>query len=87
MVFLLNKLYLLLTLTAALLLAACNNNKDTYKGMSATQIYEQAEKNVAKEKFGQAAKDFEALEARYPYSEYSDKAQLGLTVFKTDRER
>lgn len=46
--------------------------------MSAAEIYAQAEKNVAKEKFPAAAKDFEALEARFPYGEYSDKAQLGL---------
>jgi outer membrane protein assembly factor BamD len=46
--------------------------------MSAAEIYAQAEKNVAKEKFPQASKDFEALEARFPYGEYSDKAQLGL---------
>jgi len=72
-------LRIVLTLIAALLVVGCHsNNKDLYKGMTAEQIYAQAEKNVAKEKFSQAAKDFEALEARFPYGEYSDKAQLGL---------
>lgn len=82
MMFRLNKLGIFLRLLpvviATFLMTACQSNKDPYKGLSATQIYEQAEKNIAKEKFAQAAKDFEALEARYPYSEYSDKAQLGL---------
>lgn len=59
-------------------LSACHHDKDVYKGMAAAQIYQQAEKNLTKEKYSQAARDFEALEARFPYSEYSDKAQLGL---------
>lgn len=77
--FLLNNLRIIITLIAVLLLIGCqSSNKDVYKGMSAAEIYAKAEKNVAKEKFPQAAKDFEALEARFPYGEYSDKAQLGL---------
>lgn len=76
---LLNNLRLITTLTTVFLLIGCqSSNKDLYKGMSAADIYAQAEKNVAKEKFPQAAKDFEAIEARFPYGEYSDKAQLGL---------
>lgn len=46
--------------------------------MTAAQIYAQAQKNFAKENYSQATKDFEALEARFPYGEFSDKAQLGL---------
>jgi outer membrane protein assembly factor BamD len=77
--FLLNNLRLIITLFAAFLLVGCqSSDKDLYKGMSAAEIYEKAEKNVSKEKFPQAAKDFEALESRFPYGEYSDKAQLGL---------
>jgi len=60
-------------------LVGCRSNKeDAYKGLSADQIYAQAEKNLKKEKYAKAVKDFEALEARYPYGQYSDKAQLGL---------
>lgn len=68
----------LTVLMAMLLLTGCNTNKDNYKGMEAAQIYAQAEQNLKEEKFAQAVKDFEALEARFPYGEYSDKAQLGL---------
>ncbi len=46
--------------------------------MSAAEIYAEAEKNVAKENFAKATKDFEALESRFPYGEFADKAQLGL---------
>ena len=77
--FLLKNLGIIITVSAAFLLVGCQSkDKDNYKGMSAAEIYAQAEKNVAKEKFPAAAKDFEALEARFPYGEYSDKAQLGL---------
>ncbi len=75
----LKNLGIIITVSAAFLLVGCQSkDKDNYKGMSAAEIYAQAEKNVAKEKFPAAAKDFEALEARFPYGEYSDKAQLGL---------
>ncbi len=75
---LLNNFLIIITLAVFLLAGCQSSDKDHYKGMSAAEIYAQAEKNVAKEKFPKAAKDFEALEARFPYGEYSDKAQLGL---------
>lgn len=62
-----------------LILVGCNTaKKDVYIGMSANQIFAQAEKNLEDEKYAQAAKDFEALEAHYPYGEHSDRAQLGI---------
>lgn len=61
-----------------LILVGCSTKKDIYTGMSADQIYSQAETNLQEERYGQAAKDFEALEAHYPYGEHSDKAQLGI---------
>lgn len=62
----------------SLLFCGCKSNKDPYKGMSAAEIYSAAEKNMKKESYGQAVKDFEALEARFPYGEFSDRAELGL---------
>jgi outer membrane protein assembly factor BamD len=60
-------------------LTGCDKKEnDPFKGMSAAEIYAQAEENMADARYPQAAKAFEALEARYPYGEYSDKAQLGL---------
>jgi outer membrane protein assembly factor BamD len=69
---------LILACSLLLVLGGCKSNKDAYKGLSATQIYAAAEKNMQKENYGQAVKDFEALEARFPYGEFSDKAELGL---------
>jgi len=75
----LSNLRIILILITGLILTGCNTNKkDLYKGLSEEAIYSQAQKNVAKENFAQAAKDFEALESRYPYGKYSDKAQLGI---------
>ena len=69
----------LLFLSSALLLVGCNTNKpDLYQGLSAQQIYSQAQKNIEKENYAEVIKDFEALEARHPYGEYSHKVQLGL---------
>lgn len=69
----------LLMLLPALLMVGCNTNKpDAYQGLSAEHIYRQAQKNIEKENYAEVIKDFEALEARYPYGEYSHNAQLGL---------
>ncbi len=59
-------------------LTGCSKNKDNYQGLSAEQIYTQAQTNMKKENYADAIKDFEALEARYPYGEHSRDAQLAL---------
>ena len=46
--------------------------------MSAEKIYSQGKAAAKKERFAAAVKDFEALEARYPYGDYTCKAQLAL---------
>lgn len=76
----LTNLFSLLSLASlVLILTGCSSNKpDLYQGLAAEQIYAQAEANVAKENYADAIKDFEALEARYPYGQYSHQAQLGL---------
>ncbi|MFM8454705.1 MAG: outer membrane protein assembly factor BamD [Gammaproteobacteria bacterium] len=61
------------------LMAGCGNDKrDSYKGLSAQEIFELAQKHESKENFKSASRDYEALEARYPYGQYSDTAQLRL---------
>lgn len=60
-------------------LSGCSKNKkDNYKGMTAEQIFAQSQKNIKRERWARAVEDLEALEARYPYGEYSDKCQLDL---------
>lgn len=69
----------LIFLILAVTLVGCSSNKkDNYKGMTAAQIYAAGQKNLKKENYAKAVQDFEALEARYPYGEFSDKAQLDL---------
>jgi outer membrane protein assembly factor BamD len=70
---------LALTITCALLgLSGCASKKDIYKGLSADEIYSRGQGNVGKENYAEAIKDFEALEARFPYGVHSHEAQLAL---------
>lgn len=72
-------LRILLPFLGALVLIGCKTNTtDIYKGLSAKEIYTLGETSVGKENFIEAAKAFEALEARFPYGDYSSKAQLAL---------
>lgn len=45
--------------------------------MGPDEIYMTGVKNVEKKNYTVAVEDFEALESRYPFGEYADKAQLG----------
>lgn len=67
--------YVLVTL----LCCGCSSNPkdEKYNNMAANEIYQQGVKHVRKNRFAQAVDDFEALESRYPFGEYADKAQLG----------
>ena len=46
--------------------------------MSAQQIYMKGKEAALKKNYSEAVKDFDALEAHYPYGEYTDKGQLAL---------
>lgn len=61
-------------------LTACSSNSKTelYKGMTAEQMYSQGKLAAQKERYNNAIKDFEALEAKYPYGKYTHKAQLAI---------
>jgi outer membrane protein assembly factor BamD len=56
----------------------CNKKDDIYKNMTAQQIYERGKSAAARKDYPQAIKDFDTLEARYPYGEWTDKGQLAL---------
>ena len=62
----------------AIILSGCGKKDDVYKDMTAQQIYERGKQATAKKNFSEAVKDFDALEARFPYGEYTDKGQLAL---------
>ena len=72
-----------------LLLASCSSNNDPYasfKGQSAKVIFTNGEIAMAKGNYDDAAKNFEALDALYPFGPYAQKAQLDLiyTYYQND---
>lgn len=69
----------LLTSLLVIFLTGCGDKKtDIYKDMSAEQIYKRGKEAALNKNYSQAVKDFDALEAHYPYGEYTDKGQLAL---------
>jgi len=69
---------ILIFILAATLVGCAGKKDDVYKDMSAQQIYERGKTAVNKGNLSEAIKDFDALEARFPYGEYTDKGQLAL---------
>lgn len=66
-------------INCSMLIIACSSNKqDIYSNMSAAAIYQQGKIAAKNQNFANAIKDFEALEARYPYGDYTCKAQLAM---------
>jgi outer membrane protein assembly factor BamD len=56
-----------------------NDDDDTnsqFKGMSSKQLYTEAKKSLVSEQYTSASKRLEALESMYPFSEYTESAQL-----------
>lgn len=46
--------------------------------MSATQLYNAAQKSLHKKEYATAAKQLEAMESMYPFSDYTEQSQLDL---------
>lgn len=67
-----------LYIIAALALIGCSTHgsKDEYEKLDAAQIFSKGRHHLKKGRYLQAIEDFDALEARFPYGEYADKAQL-----------
>lgn len=73
--------FAILLITSLLTLAnlvGCAKEKDPYKDMSAQELYDRGKESAKKKNYSQAIKYFDALEAHYPYGEYTDKGQLAL---------
>ncbi|MFO1258625.1 MAG: outer membrane protein assembly factor BamD [Gammaproteobacteria bacterium] len=61
-------------------LVGCSNTAKKeafYNSLEAEQIFDEGVRHLRKKDYKAAVEDFEALEARYPFGEYGDKAQLG----------
>lgn len=64
----------------AVFLVACKTTTldEQFKGKTDKQIFEAAEHDMATKHYENAIKHFEALDALYPFSEYSQQAQLDI---------
>ncbi len=67
-----------LLVLAGLLLAGCGSREDRDLQSGADVLYERGQKSMSNNNFGNAIRYFEALEARYPFSNQSKQAQLDL---------
>jgi outer membrane protein assembly factor BamD len=63
-------------LVGAILMAGCAGSKNPTKDWDAKRFYDEAQRAMADEKYGLAIKQFEDLEARFPYGRYAQQAQL-----------
>ncbi len=78
------KIQQLILASALASLTACswwsNTDEDTnpYKGMTAQQLFKEADAAMRKKEYATAAKKLEALETMYPFSEYAEQSQLDL---------
>ncbi len=82
----------LLVLMVALSITACswwNREEDDlgpFKGMTAEQLFNESNQNLKKEQFSKAVKRLEALETMYPFSDYSEQAELNLIYAYYEKE-
>lgn len=75
----------LLVLVLLVSVVACSSfrGKDTeehnqFSGLTAGQLFTQANTYLAKKEYDSSAKRFEALETMYPFNKYAEQAQLNL---------
>ena len=70
---------LFFSFTSLLILQGCaGGDKDETAGMSAKELYEEAQSDINANEFESAAKTLESLEARYPFDPYAKQAQLDI---------
>ncbi len=74
----LQKFIRIIPLILIIALTGCGKKEDLYKDLSAQQIYNRGKKAAIGKNYTQAIQDFDTLEARYPYGEWSEKGQLAL---------
>ena len=55
-----------------------DEEKNPYQGMTATQLYTSSQKALKKKEYATAAKELEAIESMYPFSDYTENSQLDL---------
>ena len=72
----------LLLLVVISLLTGCAYKKEdpwkAYQGKTSAEIFYQGEKNLVKKRYSKAVKDFEALDALYPFGPYAQQGELNI---------
>lgn len=74
------KLFLIVAILLALV-GCAKKDVDPYKafrGKTSTELFTTGEKALAKENYSEAVKNFEALDAIYPFGPYAQQAQLDI---------
>jgi outer membrane protein assembly factor BamD len=69
---------LIIALSACATWGKEDDERNPYKDLSATQLYAAAHKSLKKKEYTTAAKQLEAMETMYPFSDYTEKSQLDL---------
>lgn len=69
---------LVLSLTACSKWWEEKEDYNPYEGLSAKQLFTEGQAALRKEQYTEAAKKFEAMETMYPFSEYTEQAELDL---------
>ncbi len=79
------KINMLLVIGILLSLSACKHwwggsdeDDNPYQGVSAKQLYADAQKQMSKEQYSAAIKRLEALDTMYPFNDYAEQAQIDL---------
>lgn len=55
-----------------------DEDKNPYAGMTAKQLYDASQNSLRKEQYETAAKQLEAMESMYPFSDYTESSQMQL---------
>jgi outer membrane protein assembly factor BamD len=71
-------LFVCILSSCSLFKSSDDEDNNPYKGMSATQLYDEAQVEIKKGMYSNAAKRLEALDAMYPFSKYAEQAQRDL---------
>jgi outer membrane protein assembly factor BamD len=69
---------LILAISACSKWSKDDEEKNPYKDLSATQLYSAAQKSLKKKEYTTAAKQLEAMESMYPFSDYTEQSQMDL---------
>lgn len=71
---------LIIALSACSKWAKDDEDKNPYKGMTAKQLYSASQTSLKKQEYVTAAKQLEAMEVMYPFSDYTEQSQMDLIL-------